>query len=337
MIANPGVFEETFVPADTPHRHDELRQLSRALRPLERGEPGEKVSFLFGPSGTGKTCLSRYILNEVKQANPAVDATYVNCWEAFSRFKILEKSLNEFNSTANIHRRSTPTDELVEKVKSYDGDGYVIVLDEVDQIDDHNVLYDLYGVPNLSLILIANDEEEFFAMLDDRLVSRLHTGRRVDLDKYGVEELADILEKRVDYGLRGYPINRNGLRLIADLAAGDARRGIGILRFAAKLATDEGQEQITEETIRDATPNAKEAHRESVVEKLRDHQVELYEIIQEHSELAPGELYELYQKRVDEPKTNRTVRNYLQKMVHYELIEAEGEKRARVYRIKPES
>ena len=43
-------------------------------------------------------------------------------------------------------------------------------------------------------------------------------------------------------------------------------------------------------------------------------------------------LYDAYRDRVDDPKTNRTVRNYLTKMTQYDLIVAEGTSRDRTYR-----
>lgn len=39
-----------------------------------------------------------------------------------------------------------------------------------------------------------------------------------------------------------------------------------------------------------------------------------------------------YRERADDPKTERTVRNHLQKLEHYNLITAEGENRGRMYR-----
>jgi hypothetical protein len=43
-------------------------------------------------------------------------------------------------------------------------------------------------------------------------------------------------------------------------------------------------------------------------------------------------LYERYCEEVDEPKTKRTMRNYLTKMCQYNLIVADGENRGRTYR-----
>lgn len=334
MIQNARVFQEVHVPQKIPHRNTEKNQLTRALTPIEEGEPGEKATFLFGPSGTGKTCLSKFILRELEEAVLEVNTNYVNCWDHYSRFGALYEVLNGFTGTADVHRRSTPTEEVLRKVQAYDGPPYVVVLDEVDQLDDKRVLYDLYRVQNLSVIPIANREEELFAELDERLVSRLHGSRRITLEKYGLNELVDILQKRVKHGLIEGVISRQELELISDIAAGDARQAIRLLGISANEARQRELEQITPEVIEDMTNEArKEIHQEHL-ENLKEHQRELYDILKEHGEMDPGEVYAQYQQRVEEPKTDRMVRKYLQKLADYDLVEAKGEKRGRTYKIK---
>jgi Cdc6-like AAA superfamily ATPase len=69
------------------------------------------------------------------------------------------------------------------------------------------------------------------------------------------------------------------------------------------------------------------------LEKLTPHQHVVYEIIAEADTVSPGELYDSYRDRVDDPKTKRTVRNYCSKLEQYNLIRAEGQKRGRRYRL----
>ncbi|MDY6777412.1 MAG: hypothetical protein SVU32_01995, partial [Candidatus Nanohaloarchaea archaeon] len=54
--------------------------------------------------------------------------------------------------------------------------------------------------------------------------------------------------------------------------------------------------------------------------------------VSEEGEIEPRELYDRYREKVDDPKSERMLRNYLNKMVHYNLVDAEGEGRWRVYR-----
>jgi orc1/cdc6 family replication initiation protein len=333
MIQNARVLREHYVPQEIEGRNQELNDLSRALAPIEDQEVAEDV-FLFGPSGTGKTAIARYTLNELEREVLGVTTQYINCWDRYSRFGTLHDVIDGFTSTVDIHRQSTATDELLSKIKEYDGPPYVVVLDEADQLQDKKVLYDLYEVPNISMIMISNEENELFAQLGSRLHSRLHSARKIRLDRYSLAELADILEFRAQHALVEGAVSRENLELISDMSAGDARIGIGILRVAAGDADYEGAEIISAETIDEAASEARRTLHQKTLDQLREDQRLIYDIFREYRELEPAEVYELYGEQAEDPKTNRTVRNHLQKLQHYNLIIAEGEKRARTYRIR---
>lgn len=331
MLRDARCFQEWYVPDDIPHRNQELNQLARGLRPVQDGELGEP-SLVTGPSGTGKTCIAKFSLDRLEENSFDVRTQYVNCWSENSQFSILYTILDGINRTVDVHRRSTPRDELLKRLQEFDEAQYVVVLDEVDMVEDDKVLYDLYRIQNITPILIANREEDLFAQLDDRLVSRLHSVRRLELQRYSIEELVSILQDRVECGLHPDLIDSEKLEIIADRAVGDARIAIGILRNAAR-EVDEGQhDRISAELIEQSVPEVKDELRKKDENRLTSHQQAVLDILREHGELRPGNLYDHYEEKVDDPKTDRTIRNYLQKMNDYDLIKAEGEKRARTYK-----
>ncbi|MFB6168647.1 MAG: hypothetical protein ABEJ43_07350 [Haloferacaceae archaeon] len=51
----------------------------------------------------------------------------------------------------------------------------------------------------------------------------------------------------------------------------------------------------------------------------------------EHDEIAPGGLYDAYERRVSDPKSKRTARKYMRTLAQYNLVDAAGEKRGRRY------
>jgi orc1/cdc6 family replication initiation protein len=331
MIRDARVLQADFVPREVVHRDPEANQLSNALEPIARGEPAE-TAFLFGPSGTGKTCLAKFIVERLRREVIDVEHQYVNCWQNYTRFRALYRVLEGVGRTVDVHRQSTPKDELLERLREYDGPPYVVVLDEVDQLEDTDVLYDLHETPNVSMVLIANREAELFARTDERLTSRLTNAVRVQFDKYGNDELVAILQARVDRGLDPDAIDRPGLERIADAAAGDARVAIGVLRNAARAAEREGLDRIPTSVVEETIPDARAEVRQKNVEALTPHQRALYEIVRERGEVDPGALYEAYCDRVDDPRTKRTMRNHLSKRVHYNLAVAAAENRGRTYR-----
>ncbi|WP_290817972.1 Cdc6/Cdc18 family protein [Halovivax sp.] len=331
MIVDDRVLCEDFVPSEVVHRHDEVNLLSEALEPLLSGGRPEPA-FLFGPTGVGKTCIARYTLDRLGEQLPSARVAYLNCWQEYTRFRVLYGLLEAIDRSFDVHR-STPKDELFGRLRAADDAPLVAILDEVDQLEETAALYDLHRLPHVSPVLIANREEELFASFDDRVRSRLRAGVRVQFDRYGTDELVAILDERARQGLEPGAVDEEGLRTIAEAAAGDARVAIGILRSAARRAQTRGREELSGELLAEAIPDARTAIRRKTVESLLDHQRVLYDLVDEAGEIAPGELYERYEAYVDEPKTRRTLRNYLTKMVHYDLIEAVGEKRGRTYRI----
>jgi len=120
--------------------------------------------------------------------------------------------------------------------------------------------------------------------------------------------------------------------MIANQAAGDARIAIGILRNATQLAVQEDQNEITAEVIRKAVPEAKADIQQQTTDKLTEHQQAVYDIIRANDGIDGGELYNEYCQAVEDPKTRRTVRNYVSKLEQYNLVTGDGRTKARVYR-----
>ncbi len=331
MIVDDRVLREDFVPAEVVHRHDEVNRLSEAVEPLVSGGRPDPA-FLFGPTGVGKTCIARYTLERLGEQRPSIRVAYVNCWQEYTRFRVLYGLLETVGRAFDVHR-STAKDELFGRLRAADDAPIVAILDEVDQLEETDVLYDLHRLPHVSLVLIANREEGLFAQFDDRVRSRFRAGTRVQFDRYGVDELVSILAERARQGLEPDAVREDQLRTIADAAAGDARVAIGILRSATQRAQSRSHERLTDDLLEDAIPDARIAIRRKTIESLPEHQRTLYDVIAEYGEIEPNELYEAYEERVERPKTRRTVRNYLTKMAHYDLVAATGEKRGRTYRV----
>jgi len=332
MITNARVLQQEFIPAEVKHRDAEVSHLSDTLRPLNTGNGRPTPSFLCGPSGAGKTCIARYTVAQLRENVVDLNHQYVNCWEDYSRFKTLYRILDGIDRTIDIHRQSTPRDELLERLREYDGPHYVVILDEVDQLQDKDILYDLHRMRNLTMILIANRQEDVFSLLDERLNSRLQSCVRIRFSQYDLSELVSILADRARWGLARNSIGQSKLEMIANHAAGDARVAISILRNATQRAVRKEHDEITAEVIRKSVPEAKAEIQQQTTDKLTEHQQVVYDIIASSAEIGGGELYERYCQEVSDPKTRRTVRNYVSKLEQYNLVVAEGNTKARVYR-----
>jgi len=328
MIWNARVLQDDFLPREVVHRHRQMNRIAAALEPVVEGDKPQDA-FLEGPSGAGKTCIARHSLEQLEEQLLDVDTHYVDCWQHATRFRVLYKILEGVGTTYDIHR-STPHDEMLQRLESL-ADPYVVVLDEVDQLEDKHLLRELYAVPEITMVLVANREADVVATLDERLQSRLRSSEHVHFDAYTDDEIASILADRVEWGLDPDCITDDQLRTVATAAAGNARDAIGILRSAARHAERENRERITDDLLEAAIPEGRAEVRRKTLDRLTPHQRELYDLVQDAGEIAPGALYDRYAESVDDPRTRRTCRTYLSKLDRYNLVTAEGEGRSRVY------
>ena len=336
MITDARVLRAGFVPREVEHRDAEVTHLTEILASLTDGDPAD-TTLLLGPSGVGKTCLAKFTAEQLRQEVLDVEYQYVNCWQNFSEYRTIVSILEGLGRTLDINRQSTPRDELFDRLRRYDGPPCVVILDEADQLEQKRLLYHLHELPQFSMLLIANREADLFAGVGERLMSRLTGSERIRFDRYSPDELVSIMDGRVRAGLEDGVIGREQLETIADAAAGDARVALSILRTAARQAHRNYETEITDEIVDASIPEARVERHQKDLETLKPHQRTLYEIIEEHREISPSELYAEYESRMDDPKTDRTVRNYLSKMDQYDVIEADGTSKDRVYRSVSES
>lgn len=331
LITDPAVFRETWLPADFAHRDAELDYLSTALEPVLDGESAGDV-FVSGPSGSGKTSAARYLLGTLGESADALDTHHLSCWSNRTRHRVLYTVLEGFGSTTDVPRTAVSAGELRSRVEAAVERPAIVVLDEVDQLATPDVLYDLYHVAGLSLYLVANSEDAVLARLEPRLRSRLGNATSVHFERYGLDALVSILAQRAEHGLHPDAYTREHLERVADAAAGNARDAIRILAAAARVAASRGRERLTADSIETAVPEARAELRETRRKRLGEHQYALYEVITEAGTISPGEAYDQYAERVAEPRSRRQVREYVNKLVAYDLIAVSGQNRGRRYR-----
>ncbi|WP_082224588.1 Cdc6/Cdc18 family protein [Halolamina rubra] len=321
MLRDATVFEDEHLPREIVGRNSQMNEVTDALAPVEAGVRAENC-FLFGPSGAGKTTVARAAVRELRREVLDVPTAYVNCWKDYTRSSVLERAANTLADAAVP--KSAPTRELIDTLQEgLDAPG-VIILDEVDQLQDADVLYDLHSVPGLAWICIANREVDLLARLDERVHSRISVGYRVQFDRYTVDTVTEILDRRTAQGLEAGAVERETLRRIAELVDGDARQAITALRVAARKSEREGLSAIPPRLVDDAVLDAEAEVRRKTISKLNDHQRVLYECIEEHGPLIQKALYERYQETHPDPITLRALReNHLPKLEHYNLIQTE--------------
>lgn len=330
IFADGEVFGADWVPADFHSREGELDTMATALEPILDGEPASGL-FLAGPSGTGKTSSSRYLLEKLAAHAGTLHTAVVNCWSEHSRYRVLYRIVEAIEGE-RVRTRDHAAAALRDALREIETP-IVVVLDEADQLAEPEVLYDLYEIPDLAVVVTANDRAGVTAGLDERIQSRLRTFVEVPFAPYTAAELEPILEQRARYGLQPDVIEHDLLVDVARAANGNARDAIAALEGAARRAVEDGTERIEPEHVGAAIDAASHDVRRATLDRLNDHQRTIYELLAAAGPLSPGAIYERYAERMDEPRSRRTVRKYVRKLEQYDLLAASGAAQRREYRL----
>jgi cell division control protein 6 len=312
------------------HREGQLRALEACLKPLLRGQ-NPRDSFLWGRPGTGKTCIARYLTRELGKES-GVKTAYVNCWENTSRFRILFSILEALGLSLSVHRKGTPLDEVLGRLrKELGARRLVVILDEADQLDDDKVIYDLANSSNLCLLLIANQETALYD-LDARTRSRLSSAENIGFPEYSGQEILDILKDRREWGLVPGVLKDSQLERLALRAGGDARFAIGMLRVAAQKAESQDLDGIPDSILDETLAGARLPN--PSIGKLNPQQKVIIDILEKRS-MGSAILYQEFLKagkaRGMRPVVDRMFRKHLESLVKKGLIKSSGYGRWKVY------
>lgn len=261
VFSNRDVLTISFTPETIPHREMQITALGRMLAPALKGARPSNI-FIYGRTGTGKTCVSRYVTEQLKKAaekaNVKIRVLYINCKMkrvADTEYRVLSQIINEFG--VEVPFTGLPTDQLYQRffdIIDKEDQVIILIIDEIDvlvQRTGDEILYNITRInqelkkAKLSIIGITNDLN-FIERLDPRVKSSLSEEEMI-FPPYNAVELQDILRQRVCLAFLKDSIEEGVIEKCAALAAqehGDARRALDLLRVAAELAEREASQKV---------------------------------------------------------------------------------------------
>lgn len=327
LIKRATILDKSAVPEREVvlHRRGQIEDVLQVLRAglITSGSN----AYLIGPPGTGKTTVSKLSVRRLRE-DEHVDVAFVEGHQHHTQHQILTEVAKQI---AGVVRNNLSSSDLTDALEEDTEVPRVVVIDEADQVDDKSVFGTLSELPNLSLIFVANGEQDLFRGVEGRLYSRISTGRTIAFEGYSVRELAEILGKRAEYGLRDGCVDKQTLERIAQFSGGDARIAIETLATAAAMAENSQSRRIKNSHVDDAIPKARETLWDELLSKLNDHQLAALHVIEQAGEISMGKLHPRYADRADDSVGEERLRQYLAKMEHYRAITVTGDTKARKY------
>jgi len=259
-------------------RDQQLQKVTKMLR-VALGDNRPPNLFLYGPSGTGKSLITKAVCKNISSICETRDIRFgtieMNCQDldtlGVAVYELVTRAADEAGVDVEVPKHGVSTkekwDELF-RIINGNFDSVVFVLDELDMLVGRRdkqdpafsrLLYQLSragadGDLNafVSVVAISNDTK-MMESVGSRAQSSF-TPEDVHFDDYDANQLQAILRRREDAFLENV-VDEDVIPLASAFAAqthGDARKAIDLMRVAGELAEREGDSRVREEHVRKA-------------------------------------------------------------------------------------
>jgi len=343
FLGNAGVFRDRevlrhdYIPESLPHREEQIRHLGEMVAPVLKGARCSNI-FIYGKTGTGKTAVTKYVLNKLGQKaaelGSPIKVCYINCRLASTEYRVFSNMCDAVN--VNIPFTGLALGEVFDRFKKglYARKVMLVaVLDEIDAlVKDRGdiLLYELTRInealrgSKTTVVGISNDLR-FKEFLDPRVLSSL-SEEEIVFQPYKADELLDILRERAKLAFDDGMLLEGALSLCAALAAaehGDARRALDLLRVAGELAERECAKNVNEGHIRLAEKRIEHDRVFEAIKNLPSHSKSVLCSVYLLSKtgvrrIVTGEIYEIYCELCEQigmaPLTQRRVSDLINEL-----------------------
>jgi len=254
-------------------RQEQIEEVSNLLfNAIQGGDPENLL--IDGRTGIGKSLVVKHVIRLLKwrgdnmEDGPSIGTAYIDCKEdntetqtAISLGEILNEPAKTDVSIPETGLARTRYFKRLWKIIDQLYDVVFIILDEIDKHQhDENLLATLSRAgedekidAKVGIICITN-KSQWVGRLETMSVSSFQQ-HRISFSAYDANDLRDIMNHRKDAFQEGV-LTDDAIPLASAFAAqehGDARRALDILREAGIIAFRNGDSQVTEDHIREAS------------------------------------------------------------------------------------
>lgn len=251
-----------YVPDRIPHREEELRKLVNIFSPVLKTPLISVRSVIIGSPGTGKTMLAKKLGAYLQRESPDLLFVHVNCRAERTLTNVVRNIVRAVS--APLPLRGLSAEELLSALLGFlqsANKRLFLVLDDADFFleDSADMLYLFTRVqetlkrPGTISSLFVLHSLHALLSLDDWTKGALSSEALV-LQKYGVDELRDIVAYRVEEAFAPGAVTDGAIDVCAELSAvyGSARYALELIYRAGKLAESCGALKVLPEHVREA-------------------------------------------------------------------------------------
>ena len=342
IFQNRNIMLPSYMPDRLPFREKQIEAMVSTLSVCLKNNKPDNL-FLYGKPGTGKTCCTKYVLNQleefVKKNALPVRINYMNCRHYNSKYKVLSRIVQQlYPDKEFVGYSGTFIYENLLRYCEENESILIIGLDEIDKVKDLDEL--MYALTranddlqksSITVIGISN-QLTFKDRLDARTKSSL-CEKELVFPPYNAEELKAILKDRISKAFKPGVVEDSAINLAAAIAAqesGDARAAVMLMLRAGELAEKEGLTKVTDSEVKRAKEEVEEEIVMDMVSTLPEQQqLVLYAIaclttekkgIKRFTDSEPmlysGEVYDEYKKIAARLNTSTVSTRWFQEYIN---------------------
>jgi len=288
LFLHEEYLEINYLPDELIHREEELIILSKIfIKLIETPFLISRKVLILGEIGIGKTAITKsfgkMLLISAQKRNIDIRYVHINCRREKTNFKIVYQILKELGYPVPA-RGFSPADlitflqDFLKKNNIY----LFLILDELNYLDnsDFNLIYSLTRwneanfstFCNLSFITIVRDITSL-RNLDEATISSLQ-GNILSLNKYSLEQMIDILNRRTEIAVKKGVISQDLIHYIAEnlVNSGDVRKALNVIRNSVKIAELKDHNKVEVEDVQGAMKNLIPSLEDDIINCLTKHQ-----------------------------------------------------------------
>jgi len=298
-------------------RTKQIAQIQRCLNLSLVGHPPMNV-WIYGPPGSGKTMITRWLMNSTCSSHNSMLGIYINCWQHRSLYSVLQAIIDNLRIlNAELQDTNIKLDRIERTLR---GKSAVFILDEIDRVmpsQRDSIIYCLLSLPQAGLICVANTTQTL-ATLEKRVQSRL-CPVMIEFPAYTVDQVQEILTDRANQALAQGSWSPLIIKRIADAVGGDSRMAIQILRQAAVIAEEKGRDKLNVRSVNRILHQWQNIRHEARIVSLTEHEKIVYKLVKQNGSVGTTKLTTLYiaycHRHKIQPMARRTFSKYLNRLV----------------------